>query len=256
MTIKRWIALAALIVGTWLVLPASAQNYVWVLRNGEPTAPRATITTLTSTTLTAGSIAINSGGNISTNGGGSQTSIAGGVDVTAGNNSFTGTIGLNNRFAFTAGASTGKLLLRNSAETAGVLADVSTDAIFKLRSRADTADASFTALDISSSGKSAYSTREAKTVDAATTFAVTSSYVVLDCTGAETINTITGGVTGMRLLIENTDTDCTIADDDDPTAANAIDLTGTATNDVGALKKVIELIYNGTDWAQTSESDN
>ena len=39
------------------------------------------------------------------------------------------------------------------------------------------------------------------------------------------------------------------------TAADAIDLTGAAT-DVGAAKKIIGLIYNGTDWMQIYESDN
>lgn len=97
------------------------------------------------------------------------------------------------------------------------------------------------------------------TVDGATTFATTATYVgriTLACTGAETINTITGAVAGTRLYIHNTDTDCTLADDDADTAANAIDLTGTATNDVGAAKKVIVLLYNGTDWEQIGESDN
>mgnify|MGYP001576009274 FL=1 len=98
--------------------------------------------------------------------------------------------------------------------------------------------------------------RSTVTVDGATTFALDSSYHVLACTGVETINTITGAATGMILWLENTDTECTIADDDDPTAANAVDLTGTATNDVGAVKKVIGLIYNGTDWLQIFESDN
>jgi hypothetical protein len=94
------------------------------------------------------------------------------------------------------------------------------------------------------------------TVDAATTFVSTSSYARLACTGAETINTITGGSAGQVLIIEDTDTDCTLADDDDPTAANAIDLTGAATNDVGAVGKIITLVYNGTIWLQTAESDN
>lgn len=98
--------------------------------------------------------------------------------------------------------------------------------------------------------------RNTVTVDTATTFAVTSAYVVLACTGAETINTITGGLTGMELILEHTDTECTIADDDDATAANAVDLTGAATNDVGAVNKVIKLLYNGTYWLQMSESDN
>lgn len=107
-------------------------------------------------------------------------------------------------------------------------------------------------------GGLALNNRITSTVDAATTFAVTtaSSYVVLACTGAETINTITGGATGMLLYLEHTDTDCTIADDDDATATDAIDLTGAATNDVGAVNKVITLIYNGTYWLQTAESDN
>ena len=91
------------------------------------------------------------------------------------------------------------------------------------------------------------------TVNGATTFAVTSSYVTLACTGAETINTITGGTAGLIVYLENTDTECTIADDDDVTAANAIDLIGTATSDVGAVNKVITLLYTGTYWVQTAE---
>jgi hypothetical protein len=97
---------------------------------------------------------------------------------------------------------------------------------------------------------------QAVTVDAATTFALQSDYITLACTGAETINTITGGFTGLRVYVEHTDTDCTIADDDAATAANAVDLTGTATNDVGAAAKVIVLLYNGTHWYQVGESDN
>jgi hypothetical protein len=98
--------------------------------------------------------------------------------------------------------------------------------------------------------------KEAITVDGATTFAVTSGYITLACTGAETINTITGGLSGQELIIENTDTECTIADDDDATAADAIDLTGTATTDVGAVAKVVKLLYNGANWMQVGESDN
>ena len=96
------------------------------------------------------------------------------------------------------------------------------------------------------------------TVDAATTFAVTGPYsgrITLACTGAETINTITGGTAGMVLYIQHTDTDCTLADDETPTAADAIDLTAAAT-DVGAAKKVIALIYNAGAWEELFESDN
>ena len=98
------------------------------------------------------------------------------------------------------------------------------------------------------------------TVDGATTFAVTGRfgwhYVNLLCTGAESIDTITGGTTGAVLYLANQDTDCTVNDDDAATAANAIDLTGVATTDVGAAKKMLILIYNGTDWEQIAESDN
>lgn len=99
--------------------------------------------------------------------------------------------------------------------------------------------------------------RPTVTVDGATTFSVSTngSFIRLACTGAETINTITGGDTGFLLYILTDDTDCTIADDDDATAANAIDLTGSA-NDVGAIAKVITLINMGTHWMQVSESDN
>lgn len=97
--------------------------------------------------------------------------------------------------------------------------------------------------------------RPTVTVDGATTFAASASYVVLACTGPETISTITGGNPGMYLIIENTDTECTIADDNDPTASDAIDLTGSA-NDTGAVAKVIALIYNGTSWLELYESDN
>lgn len=96
-------------------------------------------------------------------------------------------------------------------------------------------------------------------LDAVTTFAATASYVVLTCTGAETLNTITltGVATGTILDIQHGDTDCTIADDDDVTAANAIDLTGTATNDLGAINKIISVRRaSGGYWLQIAESDN
>lgn len=110
--------------------------------------------------------------------------------------------------------------------------------------------------DIYISGRIAQNRKEAIVVDAVTTFAVTSGYISLACTGAETINTIAGGATGLELVIEHTDTECTIADDDDPTAANAVNLTGTATNDAGAVGKVIRLLYDGTHWLQVGESAN
>ena len=91
---------------------------------------------------------------------------------------------------------------------------------------------------------------QSPTVDGATTFAVTACLVNLSCTGAETINTITGGALGMTIQLINSDTDCTIADDDAATASNAIDLVGTAANEVGVVNEIITLIYNGTYWVE------
>jgi len=94
------------------------------------------------------------------------------------------------------------------------------------------------------------------TVDGATTVQITRDHHVLACTGPESINTITGGSQGMLLILQHTDTDCTLVDDDDPTATNAIDLTGSA-NDVGAVGKVIVLLFTaGSTWLEVTESDN
>lgn len=83
------------------------------------------------------------------------------------------------------------------------------------------------------------------------------SYNVLACTGAETINTITNAVAaGYLLVLEHSDSECTIADDDDPTAADAVNLTGTATNSVGAAGKTLILIYTGAHWQQIGGSAN
>lgn len=84
-------------------------------------------------------------------------------------------------------------------------------------------------------------------IDGATTFAVTSSYTNLTCTGAETINTITGGVTGAILYIELGDSTCTLANDDAPTATDAIDLDGAG--DVGGdVNMMVALIFTGSNW--------
>ncbi len=95
------------------------------------------------------------------------------------------------------------------------------------------------------------------TVSSGTTFAAQDSYIVLACTGAQNIATITGNAatTGVILWIEHTDTNCTLVDDDSPTAANALNLVGSA-NNAGAAGKVIGLIYNGTSWLQVAQSIN
>lgn len=89
-------------------------------------------------------------------------------------------------------------------------------------------------------------------VNGATTFAVTRNVINLTCTGAETINTITAGVSGQLLTLIHEDTDCTIADDDPATATDAIDLIGTASNNVGAASKVVTLVYDGSKWFEVT----
>lgn len=97
---------------------------------------------------------------------------------------------------------------------------------------------------------------QSMTLNGATTFGITASTVLFDCTGAETLNTITGGSAGVILYLQNADSECTIADDDTATAANAINLLGTATNDVGATGKWLTLIHDGNAWQQVAESAN
>ena len=85
-------------------------------------------------------------------------------------------------------------------------------------------------------------------VDGASTFVVTRNVINLTCEGAESIDTITAGISGQLLTLIHQDTDCTLNDDDPATASDAIDLLGTATNSVGAASKAIQLVYNGSNW--------
>lgn len=242
--VKQTLILAALILGTYLVLPVAAQNFIWASVNGIPMGPGFTLTGPGK--FTDGTPAVPSMTFVNDTDTGVFRVTTNVLGFTAGGGS-TGVAGIN---------SSGVVILdtlslgwTNGASLTNAV-DVSLG-----RGAADRLDLatgdSFNVVN----GRIGYGA-QAVTVDGATTFAITSGYVVLACTGAETINTITGGLTGMTLIIENTDTECTIADDDAPTAANAIDLTGTATTDVGAAKKIITLLYNGTDWVQISESDN
>ncbi|KKL19748.1 hypothetical protein LCGC14_2462350, partial [marine sediment metagenome] len=85
-------------------------------------------------------------------------------------------------------------------------------------------------------------------VDGASTFVVTRNVINLTCEGAESIDTITAGISGQLLTLIHQDTDCTLNDDDPATASDAIDLLGAASNSVGAASKVIQLVYNGANW--------
>ena len=92
-------------------------------------------------------------------------------------------------------------------------------------------------------------------VDGATAFATTRNVVQLTCTGPETITTITGGVSGQLLTILHEDTDCTLNDTDDDTAAQ-LDLVGANGDLVGAEDLVILLVFTGSHWLQVSTSQN
>ena len=219
----RYVALAALLLGTWLVLPVSAQNYLWSTLNGRPFAP----------------------GLVVDNGTAAAPSMRYRGDTNTG-----WFLNSDDDLRLSVGGSE-RLLVSSSAIYPNLSILYNSDNTYDFG-----ADNANRANDVILAGRLSVNNRATVTVDGATTFAITSSYTVLACTGTESINTITGGITGAVLYLENSDTECTIVDDDSATASNAVDLTGAATDDVGAVAKVITLIYNGTHWLQVAESDN
>ena len=89
----------------------------------------------------------------------------------------------------------------------------------------------------------------------AITFAVTSNVVtVTGDGGGNTIGTITGAHVGLYTFIF-VDALVTITDTD-VAAADTIDLVGTAANFASADDSVLQLVYDGTSWFQTSASVN
>lgn len=263
---RRLLLLAfTLVLGSLLTLPAGAQNYLWFVVNGIPYAPQLG--------FSGGSVLDGTTANVIEQRNGTNAQIlrlsntftdadnyerlrlrwTGNVASIATEAAGTGTT--RTLQVGTSGSSvlslfTNDTIRWNIGATTGAFSPDSDDTY--------DIGVSGTARpnDVFLAGRFSVNNRATVTVDAATTFAVASSYTLLACTGAETINTITGGLTGSVLWLEHTDTECTIADDDDATASNAVDLTGTATNDIGAVNKMIGLIYNGTYWMQTNESDN
>ncbi len=90
-------------------------------------------------------------------------------------------------------------------------------------------------------------------VDGVTTFALTTSAITLDCTGVETIITITGGLNGMVLPIRHHDTECTIQDSNADTA-DTIDLVG---GDLAGLDDlVLQLVFFNGHWLELNRSQN
>ena len=96
------------------------------------------------------------------------------------------------------------------------------------------------------------------TVEAVTTFVATRNVLTLECTGAESVATITrpSGVSGSGLLIlHHGDTDCTLTDTDDG-AADTIDLDEVdvaAALNVGADDRTVMLSHDGTLWRQVGK---
>ena len=86
------------------------------------------------------------------------------------------------------------------------------------------------------------------TVDAATTFAITRNVHLLDCTGPETIATITGGLPGALLTLIATDAECTFTDTNDG-GADTLDLDANITT---ADDMVIMLVRDATAWHQAA----
>ena len=141
-----------------------------------------------------GDIALAANAGISTNGGGSPTLLVGGFAAT-GNSTLSSTLTWNSRFSITAGGSTGLLLLRNNAETAGVGFDVTTDAVLKVRTRAHSAYADVDALGYQLGGVVMFSGTAPTTPVACTSPTVTNSNgsiafqvdVGTSCTGVTTL---------------------------------------------------------------------
>ena len=88
---------------------------------------------------------------------------------------------------------------------------------------------------------------------AATTFAVTGEIMqITGDAGANTVATITGGLTGQELTLIFVDALVTITDTDAHTA-NTVDLSAAFTS---ADDTILKLIFDGTSWYEISRSVN
>ena len=82
--------------------------------------------------------------------------------------------------------------------------------------------------------------------------AVTSHLMTVSAAASETIATISGGYSGMRLALIFLDTNTTITD----TATEAADTVNLSAAFTGADGTVLELVYDGTSWREVSRSVN
>ncbi|MBI2123910.1 MAG: hypothetical protein HYU04_01590 [Candidatus Wildermuthbacteria bacterium] len=92
-----------------------------------------------------------------------------------------------------------------------------------------------------------------ETVASAGAMAIDSN--VVSVTGTETIGTITGGVAGQTVILIF-GASLTVTDDDSPTAANAINVAGTATNFSATATDTLTLVFDGTSWYEVARSVN
>ena len=90
-------------------------------------------------------------------------------------------------------------------------------------------------------------------LDAATTVAATRNVHVLDCVGAETLTTITGGLAGAMLTLIFFDADACTITDDATCAANSINVSAAY---VSTADDTLTLVSNGTCWREVSRAVN
>src|SRR3990167_6020229 len=86
----------------------------------------------------------------------------------------------------------------------------------------------------------------------ATSFNVTSNYMVITAAGAVTIATIIGGYEGQILTLEFTDANTTITDDATD-AANTVNLSAAFTS---TDNDTMRLLFDGMSWREVSRSVN
>jgi len=86
----------------------------------------------------------------------------------------------------------------------------------------------------------------------ATSFNITSNYMVLTAGAGVTIATLVGGYEGQIITLEFKDVNVTITDDA-TSALNTVNLSGAFTS---SAEDTMQLIYNGTSWREICRSVN
>lgn len=89
-------------------------------------------------------------------------------------------------------------------------------------------------------------------LNGATSFTITSDYIVLTAQAAVTIATIKGGKEGQILTLEFTDANITITDD----ATGNTDTVNLSAAFTSSSNDILQLLFNGTSWREVSRSVN